>query len=111
VLALLGAFLFPLLVFTNVHTVHNYYQAANGIFLIMAAAIVVGSMMGGRRWLAALVMTLFLIVIVVLPIALLALTIADSVTPAVDKMREFFAAGLPSAGLARQHSADRRLSR
>jgi len=51
--------------------------------------------LGGRRWLAALVMTLSLIVIVVLPIALLALTIADSVTPAVDKLREFFAAGLP----------------
>jgi len=51
--------------------------------------------LGGRRWLAALVMTLFLIVIVVLPVALLALTIADSVTPAVDELREFFAAGLP----------------
>jgi predicted PurR-regulated permease PerM len=51
--------------------------------------------LGGRRWLAALVMTLSLIVIVVLPIALLALTIADSVAPAVDKLREFFAAGLP----------------
>jgi len=51
--------------------------------------------LGGRRWLAALVMTLSLIVIVVLPVALLALTIADSVTPAMDELREFFAAGLP----------------
>ena len=51
--------------------------------------------LGGRRWLAALVMTLFLIVILVLPIALLALTIADSVTPAMDRLRELFAAGLP----------------
>lgn len=51
--------------------------------------------LGGRRWLAALVMTLSLIVIIVLPIALLALTIADSVAPAVDELREFFAAGLP----------------
>jgi len=51
--------------------------------------------LGGRRWLAALVMTLSLIVIIVLPIAFLALTIADSVTPAVDELREFFSAGLP----------------
>jgi len=51
--------------------------------------------LGGRRWLAALIMTLSLIVIVVLPIALLALTIADSVAPAVDGLRKFFAAGLP----------------
>jgi len=52
VLALVGAFLLPLLVFTNVHIVHNYYQVANGIFLVMAGAIAVGSMMGSRRWLA-----------------------------------------------------------
>src|SRR3990167_6097800 len=51
--------------------------------------------LGGRRWLAALVMTLFLIVIIVLPLALLALTIADSVAPAIDELREFFAEGLP----------------
>ena len=51
--------------------------------------------LGGRRWLAALAMTLSLIVVVVLPVALLALTIADSVTPAVDRLREFLAAGLP----------------
>ncbi len=51
--------------------------------------------LGGRRWLAALFMTLSLIVIIVLPVALLALTIADSVAPAVDGLREFFAAGLP----------------
>ena len=59
--------------------------------------------LGGRRWLAALVMTLSLIVIIVLPLALLALTIADSVTPALEKLREFFAAGPPGppAWLAR----------
>ena len=51
--------------------------------------------LGGRRWLAALVMTLFLIVIIVLPLAWLALTIADSVAPAIDELREFFAEGLP----------------
>ena len=43
--------------------------------------------LGGRRWLAALVMTLFLIVIIVLPLAWLALTIADSVAPAIDELR------------------------
>ena len=49
----------------------------------------------GRRWLAALIMTLFLILVIVLPLALLALTIADSVTPAVDSLQKFLAAGLP----------------
>jgi predicted PurR-regulated permease PerM len=49
----------------------------------------------GRRWLAALIMTLFLILVIVLPLALLALTIADSVAPGVDEVRKFFAAGLP----------------
>ncbi len=51
--------------------------------------------LGDRRWLAALVMTLSLILIIVLPVALLALTVANSVTPAVDELRKFFAAGLP----------------
>lgn len=33
------AFLTPLLIFTNLHIVHNYYQYANGLFLILAAGL------------------------------------------------------------------------
>ena len=50
----------------------------------------------GRRGLAALVMTLLLILVVVLPLALLALTLRDSVTPVVTWVRESLANGLPA---------------
>src|SRR5258705_11584010 len=40
--------------------------------------------LGGRRWIAALIMSLLLIVVVVLPVALLALTLAESIGPALD---------------------------
>jgi predicted PurR-regulated permease PerM len=49
----------------------------------------------GRRWLAALIMTLLLILLFVLPLALLALTMADSVTPAMHSLKAFLAKGLP----------------
>jgi hypothetical protein len=32
----LALFVFPILVFTNLHIIHGYYQYANGVFLIMA---------------------------------------------------------------------------
>jgi predicted PurR-regulated permease PerM len=51
--------------------------------------------LGGRRTLAALLMTLLLILVVVLPLALLALTLADNVTALFGQLREFFADGLP----------------
>ena len=51
--------------------------------------------LGGRRTLAALMMTLLLIVVVVLPLALLALTLADNVTALVGQVRTLFADGLP----------------
>lgn len=34
-------FLTPLLVFTNLHAVHNYYQYANGLFLILAIGLAI----------------------------------------------------------------------
>lgn len=37
----LSAFLLPLVLFSNAHIVHNYYDTANAIFLICAQAIVV----------------------------------------------------------------------
>jgi predicted PurR-regulated permease PerM len=49
----------------------------------------------GRRWLAALIMTLFLILVIVLPLALVARSMADSVTLAGRGLQEFLAKGLP----------------
>lgn len=34
VLLMAGLFLLPFLIFTNLHRIHNYYQAANGVFLL-----------------------------------------------------------------------------
>jgi len=47
----LGAFLLPFVLFTNVHIVHNYYDAANAIFLICAFAMLVSRLFstGHRR--------------------------------------------------------------
>ncbi len=39
--ALLG-FVVPFLVFTNLHIVHNYYQAANALFLVAAVGLGIG---------------------------------------------------------------------
>ena len=72
---------------------------------ILAAAIVCFStwpaycyferVMGGRRWLAALAMTLLLIVVLVLPLALIALSIQDDVPHVVENVREALTHGLP----------------
>jgi hypothetical protein len=51
--------------------------------------------LGGRRSLAALVMTLLLALVMVVPLAVLALTLADTASPAIDWMRDTFAHGLP----------------
>lgn len=40
-LGALGAFLVPFVLFSNMHIVHNYYDAENAIFLICALAVVV----------------------------------------------------------------------
>lgn len=50
---------------------------------------------GGRASFAALIMTLMLMLIFVLPVAFLALTLADTATPAVEWLRDTFARGLP----------------
>ncbi len=41
VLLLGGLFMLPFLLFTNLHMVHNYYQAANAVWLVAALAVVV----------------------------------------------------------------------
>ncbi len=56
---------------------------------------VIERLLRGRRGFAAATMTLLLIIIIVLPLALLAATLADSVTPAVNWLRDTFAGGLP----------------
>ncbi|WGD28369.1 hypothetical protein AncyloWKF20_11115 [Ancylobacter sp. WKF20] len=42
-IAIVG-FFSSIMLFTNVHMVHNYYQVANGLFLIMATGIALGAM-------------------------------------------------------------------
>ncbi|MDB5244044.1 MAG: hypothetical protein JWP57_4670 [Spirosoma sp.] len=44
VIVCIGAFLTPILIFTNLHLVHNYYQFANGAFLLVALAIALGTL-------------------------------------------------------------------
>jgi hypothetical protein len=54
-LAAVAAFLVPFLVFTNLHIVHNYYQTANAIFIVVAAGLAVANVMRlSRSWLGLL---------------------------------------------------------
>jgi predicted PurR-regulated permease PerM len=50
---------------------------------------------GGRAWLAALVMTLLILVVLVVPLALIALSFRDDVPQLVEHVRETLAEGLP----------------
>jgi predicted PurR-regulated permease PerM len=50
---------------------------------------------GGRRWLAALFMTLLILVVLVVPLTLIALTMRDDVPVLMDKIREVLEGGLP----------------
>ncbi len=43
ILAAVFAFIFPLLVFSNLHIVHNYYQIANAIFALIALGIAIAA--------------------------------------------------------------------
>src|SRR5689334_19432039 len=51
--------------------------------------------LGGRPNLASLLMTLLLVMVIVLPLAFIALTLADAVGPAVEWVRDMLAHGLP----------------
>jgi len=58
-LAMVALYLAPFLVFANVHIVHNYYQYANGIFLVVLLACgleALGTVAGERMRLAGLVL-------------------------------------------------------
>ena len=50
---------------------------------------------GGRRWLAALVMTLLNLCVLVVPLALIALSFRDDVPELIENVREALAHGLP----------------
>jgi hypothetical protein len=67
VLALLGMalFLLPILAFTNLHVVHDYYQMACLAFLLAAVAVLVGGAFEGHPWqrLIAAALTGFLLAI------------------------------------------------
>jgi predicted PurR-regulated permease PerM len=52
--------------------------------------------LGGRSWLAALVMTLLFVVIVVLPLVVVALTYADEVPRLFETVRDTLSEGLPN---------------
>lgn len=50
---------------------------------------------GGRRWLAALAMTLLILLVLVVPLTLIALSFRDDVPLLLENARELFAKGLP----------------
>jgi hypothetical protein len=55
----IGGFLAPMLVFTNLHIVHNYYQYANGLFLLAAVSFgLAGIAYSGKRALAVALLVL-----------------------------------------------------
>jgi predicted PurR-regulated permease PerM len=50
---------------------------------------------GGRRWLASLIMTLLIIVVLVVPLTLIALTLRDDVPNLIESVRVMLEGGLP----------------
>ena len=52
--------------------------------------------LGGRRWLAALAMTLLMILVLVLPLVVVTLTYGDEIPPLVERVRVTLAEGLPN---------------
>lgn len=60
--ASLACFLLPMLVFTNLHMVHNYYQVANAVFLVVFCAAAIEFACRDRGpWLAPALTTLCVI--------------------------------------------------
>ena len=59
VVALIG-FAIPILAFTNLHIVHNYYQNANAIFLIAAIGLGIGRIFDSSQRAAAVVLLVIL---------------------------------------------------
>lgn len=64
VVFLLFLFLFPFLIFTNLHQVHNYYQAANALFLSLALGIAfIGALENSKANHRTLIFTLYLLIL------------------------------------------------
>lgn len=62
----LAFFLLPMLVFTNLHMIHNYYQVANAVFLVVFAAAAIHFASRGRGpWLAPLLTSAFVVAMLV----------------------------------------------
>lgn len=60
-LCVLG-YLVPFLVFTNLHIVHNYYQAANAIFLLAAVGVAVGEVYAAVSRTLAVIVVLAIVI-------------------------------------------------
>jgi hypothetical protein len=58
----IAAFFLPLLVFTNLYIVHNYYYTENAVFLICAVALIIAGLFSVRQWVAAWSLLLLVVV-------------------------------------------------
>ncbi len=65
ILCFMGLALVPLFIFTNLHIIHNYYQYANEIYLLLAIAVSIDALTssGRRSWnlLAGICLTIIII--------------------------------------------------
>jgi 4-amino-4-deoxy-L-arabinose transferase-like glycosyltransferase len=61
-LVALTLFLLPLLIFTNLHFVHDYYQVANMAFILVSLSLAIGWLEKGQRVWLGLILTALLMV-------------------------------------------------
>jgi 4-amino-4-deoxy-L-arabinose transferase-like glycosyltransferase len=59
--AFLAAYVLPYLIFTNLHSVHYYYQVANYAFLVFALAILLATSLRSRLGTACIVLTVMIL--------------------------------------------------
>jgi hypothetical protein len=57
----LFAFSIPIIIFTNLHFMHNYYQYANGVFLIVALGLSVACIFESGRYMLGILVLLLLV--------------------------------------------------
>jgi hypothetical protein len=60
--ASLVLFILPIAIFTNLHIVHDYYQTANAIFLVAAAALLLSELIAVQKPILAAVIATFLVI-------------------------------------------------
>jgi hypothetical protein len=61
IISCLFVFSVPIGIFNNLHFVHNYYQYANGVFLIVAVALGVACVFDSGRYMLGILTLLFLV--------------------------------------------------